>query len=125
MNYTLQHSIVQGCLRIGISGRWPTGEEESIIADMFSLWETNQKPILIYIQDMEDSPSVFRDYETAKHFSYAGFGRVRRIAVVDTPKRRKANDFFETTAYNRGLGFHFFYSDEEEAIAWLTSEEEG
>ena len=125
MNYTLAHSLYQGCLRIRISGAWPAGRAEDIIAEMFSIWEKHQKPLIIDIRDMEDTPSVFIDYEEAKQFASIGFQRAGRIAVLDNPERRKANDFFETTAYNRGLRFIFFYSDEDEAIAWLLSEEGG
>jgi hypothetical protein len=94
------------------------------MADMLSIWEKHQRPILLDIRHMEDTPSVFRDYEEAKQFVSIGFQRAGRIAVLDNPERREANDFFETTAFNRGLRFVFFYSDEEEAIAWLLSEEE-
>jgi hypothetical protein len=124
MNYTLEYSLVRGCLRIRISGAWPAGRAEDIIAEMFSIWEKHQKPLIIDIRDMEDTPSVFRDYEEVGQFASVGFWRVGRIAVLDSPERRKANDFFETTAYNRGLRFAFFYSDEDEAVAWLLSEGE-
>jgi hypothetical protein len=108
-----------------ITGTWPAGRVDKIIADMFSIWEKYEKPLLIDLRDLEDTPSIFRDYEEAKQFARVGFWRAGRIAVLDTPKRRKANDFLETAANNRGVRFVFFYSDEEEAIARLLSEEEG
>jgi hypothetical protein len=86
---------------------------------MFSTWETHQKPVLLDIREMQASPSIFSDYEEVKQFARVGFGSVGRIAVLDNPERSKVNEFFETTARNRGLRFAFFYSDEKEAIAWL------
>jgi hypothetical protein len=92
---------------------------------MFGIWEKYQKPTLLDIRDMEDTPTVLLDYEEAKQFASVGFRRVGRIAVLDTPERRESNDFFETTSQNRGLRFVFFYSDEEEAITWLLSRDDG
>ena len=125
MNHTLEHSLDQGCLRIRISGAWPAGRAESIMVDILSIWEKHQMPILLDIRDMEDTPAVYRDYEDVKQLANIGFRRVGRIAVLDIPERYEANDFFETTARNRGLRFRFFYSNDEEAIAWLLPEKEG
>jgi hypothetical protein len=120
MSYTLEPSVVQGCLRIRVSGAWPSGRSDEIISEIFSLWEKHQKPLLIDLRDMEDSPSIFSDYFDAKQFATAGFRSAGLIAVLDNPDRREANTFFETTAHNRGLRFAFFYSDEEEAIARIS-----
>ena len=125
MNYALEHSFIQGCLRIRVTGTWPSQKVEEVISDMFSLWELNQKPILIDIRGMTDTPSVLRDYLSAEQFAKAGFRRVGRVAVLDNPERHDANDFFETTAHNRGLTFRFFYAGEQEAIEWLISDKEG
>ena len=125
MNYTLEHLSIQGCLQLRIGGTWPHKNSRSIITDIFNIWEKHQKPMLLDMRGMEGSPSILGDYLDAEGFEVVGFGRVGRIAVLDNPERRKANDFFETAAHNRGLTFHFFYADEQEAIAWLIPKKEG
>ena len=87
---------------------------------VFSIWKQNQKPLLMDIRDMEDSPSILGDYLGVERLADAGFRQLGRIAVLDNQERHDADDFFETTALNRGLQFRFFYADEKEAIAWLT-----
>lgn len=120
MSYKLTCSSGEGYLRIRVDGTWPRGNPAGFMTDMLNLWAKHQRrPLLIDIRSMEDRPSVFEDYENAKRFAYAGFGQLPRIAVLDNLDRREANDFFENTAYNRGLGFRFFYTDEQDAINWL------
>ena len=125
MNYTLEHSSIQDCLCIRVIGRWPSRKPERIISDIFNLWKEYKQPVLIDIRRMEDAPGILGDYQNAERFADAGFGRLGRIAVLDNQERRDANDFFETTASNRGLKFRFFYAKEQEAIAWLVPKKEG
>jgi len=125
MSYVLTCSSTEGYLRIRVSGIWPSKKPEDIIADIYNLWTEHQnQPLMIDIRIMEDSPSVFSDYENAKLFANAGFYLIKRIAVLDDVGRREANNFFETTAHNRGMRFRFFYSDEQEAISWLLTKEQ-
>ena len=120
MSYTLDHLSIQGCLRIRVEGTWPYEKQEHIMGDILALWEANNKPpVYIDIRSMEDTPSILGDYEVAERLSEFGFWRMGRIAVLDSPSRRSANDFFETTTYNRGLCFRFFYDNEQEAVDWL------
>jgi hypothetical protein len=124
MDTKLEHSLVKGCLRIRLTGTWTAERADQIITDIFSIWEKYQKPLLIDVRDLEDTPSIFRDYQEVGKFVSAGFRRVGRIAVLDYPQRREANDFLETAAQNQGMRFVFFYSSEEDAIAWLLPEED-
>jgi hypothetical protein len=57
---------------------------------------------------MKNTPTVLSDYQNDAHFIKADFHRVRRIAVLDDLNRQAANQFFESTAANRGLRFRFF-----------------
>ena len=125
MSYVLTCPSTEGYLRICVSGIWPSRKAEDIIADIHNLWTEHQdQPLMIDIRSMEDSPSVFSDYENAKLFAADGFYLIRRIAVLDNVDRREANNFFETTAHNRGIRFRFFYADEQEAISWLLTKEQ-
>ena len=124
MDTKLEHSLVKGCLRIRLTGTWTAERADQIITDIFSIWEKYQKPLLIDVRDLEDTPSIFRDYQEVGKFVSAGFRQVGRIAVLDYPQRREANDFLETSAQNQGITIVFFYTNEEEAIAWLHPEEE-
>jgi hypothetical protein len=124
MSYKLTCSSAEDYVNILVDGTWPAERPEEIIVDMYNLWaKHHQRNLLIDVRNMEETPSVVRDYHNVSHFAEANFHRIRRIAVLDNLNRQKANDFFETTAANRGLRFRFFYADEQEAISWLLSEE--
>ncbi len=125
MSYTLTCSSTEDYLRIRIDGTWPCEKPEDIMSDIFNHWAKHHNLVLLIdIRNMEDTPSIHGDYENAKRFVDAGFSQGRRIAVLDKLYRHKANDFFETTAINRGLLFQFFYGDEQEAIDWLQKKEQ-
>jgi len=124
MNYTLQCSESKNHLRISVDGTWPAENTEKIISEMHELWAKHQKPyLLIDIRNMKDKPSVLSDYKDAARFAKNKFYMVHRIAVMDNHNRKEANDFFETTAYNRGLRIRFFYADDHQAIDWLNQGE--
>ena len=124
MSYTVECMPAEDHLRICITGAWPSKKPDDIMADIHALWTEHQsKPLLIDMRNMEDNPAVLSDYENAKRFEKAGYRRIGRIAVLDREDRCEANDFFETTALNRGLGFRFFYGDEQEAISWILTKE--
>ena len=120
MEYELTHNICDNYVHICIKGIWPKHEAKKIIADLYNIWEKNQKDfLLIDIRKMQDKPTVITDYYNAEIFAATGFIKIYRIAVLDQPERKEANKFFETTAFNRGLRFRFFYESEQEAIDWL------
>jgi hypothetical protein len=120
MSYELTCSLEKDHVRIRMDGAWPDKKPEEVIAAIHALWEKHHKRhLLIDIRNMSNTPSVTSDYYEAKHFVKTGFIFVGRIGVLDNLDRKEANDFFETTAANRGLRFRFFYTDEQEAIDWL------
>ena len=109
MSYKLTCSSAEDYVSIRVDGAWPAERSEDIIVGMHNLWAKHHKRgLLIDIRNMEDTPSVFSDYENAARFAEADFQRVRRIAVLDDLNRQAANQFFESTAANRGLRFRFF-----------------
>lgn len=123
MSYTLTCQLARDHLRITVTGTWPSNTSKDIITGMHACWLEHQKrPLLIDIRSMRDKPTVVGDFRLAELFADTGFSLIGRIAVLDSEDRREANDFFETTAYNRGLTFRFFYADEQEAISWLCPE---
>ena len=124
MNYSIQCSESENHVRIFVDGTWPADNPEKIIIEMYDFWAKHQKPyLLIDIRNMEDKPSVLSDYEDAERFAKNRFYLVRRVAVLDNQNRKESNDFFETTAANRGLRIKFFYTAESDAINWLISGE--
>ncbi len=124
MSYALTCSSSEDCLRIRIDRKGEFEKPEDIISDILKHWAKHQNiPLFIDTRNLEYTPSILGDYENVKRFVDAGFPRGRRIAVLDKLDRRTANDFFETTACNRGLQVQFFYADEQEAISWLLSED--
>ena len=122
MTYDLKYETYPDYLLICIKGKWPSRQPQRIInAIKEILADHTKQALLIDIRNMSDAPDTARDYYEAKMFADAGFWKIRRIAVLDGLPRKKANDFFEITAYNRGLRFRFFYAGEKEAINWLKS----
>ena len=125
MNYTLTGTLSEGYLRIQIEGEWPREKPEDIINGIRGLSaQHSDLTLLIDIRNMGSSESVAGDYYEARLFQDAGFWKFGMIAVLDNLNRKEANNFFETTAHNRGLRFRFFYADEQEAINWLLSKEQ-
>ena len=123
MSYSLQSSPFDDYLLVRIEGAWPRGEPKKFISDIVDLSDKHPDlALLIDVRAMKATASMADDYFDAKRMADAGFGRLGRIAVLDILARKEANDFFETTAFNRGLTARFFYSDEQEAIDWLLSE---
>ena len=120
MSYALTCSSTEDYLRVRIDGTWPSEKPEGIISDIFNHWAKHHDiALFIDIRKMKGTPSVLGDYKEAEVFADTGFCQVGRIAVLDKLGRREADNFFEATAFNRGLQFKFFYGDEQEAIDWL------
>lgn len=65
--------------------------------------------------------SILSLYELAKFYSTKdSLYNIQKIAVLADPKYKEDNDFYETTARNRGFNLHVFYSLEK-AEAWLSA----
>lgn len=123
MNHTIRSSELDDYLLIHIEGTWPRGSPEKIIDSIADLSEQHPGlPVLIDMRSMEDIESIGRDYFEATLIANTGLGQGGRIAVLDILERRNSNDFFETAAFNHGMTCRFFYSGEQEALAWLLSE---
>lgn len=118
--YKLHHILLGEFIEICISGEWPSSFHEKIFSEIYSIWKKhNKSKLLINIQKMDDEPSFAGDFFSAKDFCNSDLRHIPKIAIYDQIKRRKANDFFELTASNRGLKINFFYNDKQEAFDWL------
>jgi len=78
---------------------------------------------MIDLRQMTTSVSVLADYQAAEFFYQERFSQIEKIAIIESKEYQLSNDFFETTAFNRGLRFKFFYHEESEAIEWLNEED--
>ncbi len=64
--------------------------------------------------------SILSLYELAKFYSTEdSLNKIYKVAVLANPKYKENNDFYETTARNRYLNLHVFYSCEQ-AEEWLS-----
>jgi hypothetical protein len=120
MNYNIKFIPYDLYLLIKIEGEWPRNDAERIIDEIRNSYvKHGKKFLLIDIREMTSDESVIGDYMEAKTFFKKEFWKVHKIAVLDNISRKTANEFFETTASNRGLRFKFFYN-EKDSIEWLT-----
>ena len=121
MSYELTCDWAEDCLRIRVDGEWPASNPKDIIAEIYDLWVTHsgKRGLLLDIRNMQDTPTVLGDYQHAALFAEAGFIQIGQIAVLDNSNRKEANNFFESTAFNRGQRFRFFYVDEQQALNWI------
>ena len=122
MRYTLDCTTAENHLRIRVDGEWPKVHPEGIIAEIQDLLARHQSlRLLLDLRNMQSEPTPFGDYKELGLLLKAELAKVR-IAALDAPDRRGANQFFETMAFNRGLQIHFFYGDEQDATDWLESD---
>ena len=120
MSYDLTCVVFEGYVRILVDGVWPSDDPRRILVDIYDTWAKHrERALLLDLRHMRDFPTVFGDYKTVDLFVNVGFGEIGPIAVLDTPDREEENKFLETTAFNRGVSFRFFYDNEQEAINWL------
>ena len=120
MSHELTCIVSADYVRILVEGVWPSDKPRGIIDDIHDAWAKYPKlALLIDARHLRDIPSVIGDFKTAEHFAAVGFGRIGRIAVLDTLDHKDANEFLETAALNRGVNFQFFYTSEQEAVDWL------
>lgn len=123
MSYKLEIFSDSNYLKVLLKGVFPRIDSEVIIKSIRESLEKHEKSrLLIDLRQMTTSISVLADYQAAEYFYQEKFTQIEKIAVIDREEYRLSNDFFETTAFNRGLKFKFFYEDESDAIAWLNEE---
>ena len=123
MSYELTCVVFEGYVRILVDGVWPSDDPRRILVNIYDTWAKHrERALILNLRHMRDFPNVFDDYNTVDDFVNVGFREIGPIAVLDTLDREEANKFFETTAFNRGVTFRFFYDSEQEAINWLLPE---
>lgn len=79
----------------------------------------SRRNLLVDLREVDHIKSITTDYYEAGDLVALGYFKLHKIAVLDSPENRGQNDFMEDTSDNRGLNIRFFYTDEDDALAWL------
>ncbi len=74
--------------------------------------------ILFDLTQLDGLPNLLESYQSGATLEERGFNRQTRIAFVDRPEYKSANDFYELVAKNRGFQIKHFYTIED-AFEWL------
>jgi hypothetical protein len=119
MSITLESVSHNEYLMVRISGEWLLEESDGSINEIHNLYLQHKIPMLLDVREMTSRTTVTDDYYDVKKFSNKGLGTLVRVAILDNLDRKEQNDFFVTTAQNRGLAINIFYSGELEAVDWL------
>ena len=80
--------------------------------------EKGIKKLLIDLTRLEGLPNLFESYQSGASLEERGFKRQTKIAFVDRPEFKSANEFYELVAKNRGFQIKHFYAVED-ALEWL------
>jgi stage II sporulation SpoAA-like protein len=75
--------------------------------------------ILIDDRKVKYTASIIALYELARYYDQIRVpDKIQRVAVLASPDYKESNEFFETTARNRGVDLRVF-QQREQAEAWL------
>lgn len=104
-------------LRLSCSSSLPL--EKGLIEEICEIIIVQDKPlVLIDVSNLSADTTIADDFYDASKLARKLRGRVHRLAILETKRRKKFVDFFETVAKNRGLNISAFF-DEAKAVAWL------
>lgn len=77
--------------------------------------------VLMDFTDVDVAATTLEAYHAGTSLGKRGFNRTTRIAILDRPEFKEANDMYGLVARNRGFQLQHFYT-EQEAMAWLVRE---
>ncbi len=104
-----------------IHRKWTPREAKGVYEAIIGACRAHgQRLLMVDTRHYPGMPSTTDDFQEVEALIDLGFGDLIRIAVVDLPERRDANQLYETMAHNRGLNIRFFDLPED-AEAWLSA----
>ena len=93
--------------------------EKKFIKEVCEIIISKANPlVLIDVSSLPPDTTITEDFYDASKVARMLGGKIRKLAILETEKRKDFIEFFETVARNRGLFVKIFF-DETEAIAWL------
>ena len=129
MPYDVIVEIRDNYIRADVTGQRIPGKE---VDDALAVWsqlagiseETGLDHIL-FVAKMTGTLSTVAAYTISNSLEATGLNKSSRLAFVDlNEESRKENVFGETVVYNRGWTDARIFDNEDEAVAWLLSEDE-
>ena len=117
----MQHSIIadEEFLRVQVSGRDTDQPPSDVCALVYRESERLGRRRILIELDQQFPLSPVSQHQLITRLPEIGFGRQHRIALVHrTDEARKANDFINVVAMNRGINVRNFPSLRD-AEAWL------
>jgi hypothetical protein len=109
-------------LHVVLWGRWDNGNNDKIIEGLTTEFaKSPQDAILLDARQQTRETSAGAEFVSAHALAEGWKGRIRRLALLDCPEKRRFNQFFEFVARGLGLVVSVF-GDEQEAVDWLTGD---
>ena len=106
-------------LRVAVSGRDTDIPPSALCAQVLAESERLERPRILIELDQKFPLSPTSQHQLVTRLPSIGFGHKHRIALVhQTDDARKANDFINVVAENRGVNVRNFPSLDD-AIGWL------
>lgn len=117
MSYKVNYIINSDFLRVKLSGSLAIEKFSEISNDIDRVIDENGiNRILVDLRDFKERFGIFNGLQHIEKFREES--KFLKFAILDNPKNRQNNDFFENASLNRGYQLLFFY-DLESAEKWL------
>lgn len=122
MTYELEVIENPDYLRLELTGiLTKDGGKELVDEVAAALLGSEHELILIDVRKLDLETSLIQDHQQASYAASKFSGKRHKIAQLTSETNLKADEFFETVGYNRGLNSRTF-TVESDAIDWLVKE---
>ena len=123
MNCTIEVLENPNFSHLCLSGSSSLPLEKKLIDEICEIILAQAKPlVLIDVSSLPSDTTITKDFYDASEVARMLRGKIHKLSILESERRKDFIAFFENVTRNRGLYVRMFF-DKIEAIAWLINPE--